>query len=57
MEDLVRCGIECGLGEVQQAGEADDEAVDFAEGGETEDFCGIVAVRYMLGDGKGWKWR
>jgi hypothetical protein len=43
--------VECAMGgsvegrlrEVEEAGEADDEAVDFAEGGEAEDFGGVVA--------------
>jgi hypothetical protein len=32
------------LREVEKTSEADDEAVDFAKGGEAEDFCGVVAV-------------
>ena len=43
-EDLVGQRVEAGLAEVEDAGEADDEAVDFAEGGEAEDFGGVVAV-------------
>jgi hypothetical protein len=43
VEGFVCCGVEGGLGEVEQAGETDDEAVDFAEGGEAEDFGGVVA--------------
>jgi hypothetical protein len=35
--------VEGRLREVEEAGEADDEAVDFAEGGEAEDFGGVVA--------------
>lgn len=53
-EELVGCGVEGGLREVEEAGEADDEAVDFAEGGEAEDFGGVVAglgVSYMCVDG------
>lgn len=38
LEHLVGCGVESRLGEVEQAGETDDQAVDFAEGGEAEDF-------------------
>jgi hypothetical protein len=41
----VCCGVKRGLGEVEQAGETDYEAVDFAEGGEAEDFGGVVAAR------------
>ncbi len=37
-------GVEGGLGEVEEAGQADDEAVHFAEGLEAEDFGGVVAV-------------
>jgi hypothetical protein len=43
VECLVRCGVECGLDEVEQSSETDDEAVDFAESGEAEDFGGVVA--------------
>ena len=42
-EQLVRRCVERRLREVEDAGEADDEAVDFAEGGEAEDFGGVVA--------------
>jgi len=35
--------IEPGLREVAQAGQADYQAVDRAEGGEAEDFGGVVA--------------
>ena len=45
MEGFVRCGVECGLAEVEQAGETDDEAVDFSEGGEAEDFGGEVTEK------------
>ena len=38
-------GIESGLREVEDTGEADDETVDLSEGGETEDFGGVVADR------------
>jgi hypothetical protein len=38
-------GVKGGLSKVEQARKADDEAVDFAEGGEAEYFCGIVAGR------------
>lgn len=40
----VRQGVEAGLREVEEARQADDQAVDFAEGGEAEDFGGVVAV-------------
>ena len=30
--------------EVEDTGEADDEAINFSESGETEDFGGVVAV-------------
>jgi hypothetical protein len=42
VERLVGQGVEGGLREVEQAREADDEAVYFAESGEAEDFGGIV---------------
>jgi len=38
-------GIESGLREVENTGEADDETVDFSEGGEAEDFGRVVAGR------------
>lgn len=38
VESAMRDGVETGLGEVEEAREADDEAVDFAEGGEAKDF-------------------
>jgi hypothetical protein len=44
----VCCSVEGGLGKVEQAGETDDQAVDFAEGGEAEDFGGVVAVVRLL---------
>ena len=37
-------GVESGLDKVEEACETDDEAVDFAEGGEAEDFGGVVAA-------------
>jgi hypothetical protein len=40
-------GIECGLREVKETGETDDQAIDFAKGGETKDFGGVVAVRKL----------
>jgi hypothetical protein len=43
VECLVRCGVEGGLAEIQQARETDDEPVDFAKGCEAEDFGGVVA--------------
>jgi len=43
VESLVGSGVEGGLREVEEASEADDEAVDFAECGEAEDFGGVVA--------------
>lgn len=36
--------VEAGLRKVEDAGKADDEAIDFAEGGEAENFGGVVAV-------------
>jgi hypothetical protein len=47
LEQLVRCGVERRLREVEDASEADDEAVDFAKGGEAEDLCGVVAARVL----------
>jgi hypothetical protein len=32
----------------KEAGETDDEAVDFAEGGEAKDFGGIVAAKQSV---------
>jgi hypothetical protein len=43
LEGLVRSGVEGRLREVEDTGETDDKAVDFAEGGEAEDFGGVVA--------------
>jgi hypothetical protein len=43
MESLVSCGVECGLREVEEPGQTDDEAVNLAKGGEAEDFGGVVA--------------
>ena len=40
-------GVETRLGKVEDAGEADDEAVDFAEGGKAENF-GRVVTRWVL---------
>jgi len=37
-------GVESRLREVEDTGEADDEAINFSESGETEDFGGVVAV-------------
>jgi hypothetical protein len=48
VECFVGCGIEGGLCEVEKAGETDDEAVDFAEGGEAKDFGGIVAAKQSV---------
>ena len=42
-ESKMRCSVEAGLGEIEDTREADDEAVDFAEGGEAEDLGGVVA--------------
>ena len=44
MKSLVGSGVEGGLREIQEASEADDEAVDFAKRGEAEDLGGVVAV-------------
>ena len=43
LEGLVRSSVKGRLREVEDTGKADDEAVDFAEGGEAEDFGGVVA--------------
>jgi hypothetical protein len=43
----VGSSVETGLREVENAGEADDEPVNLSEGGEAEDFGGVVAV-FML---------
>lgn len=45
-EEAVRHGVEGGLREVEQARQADDQAVDFAEGGEAENFGGVVAAEW-----------
>jgi hypothetical protein len=50
VEGFVCCGIKCGLREVKEAGETNDQAIDFAKGGETEDFGGVVAVRKLAMD-------
>jgi hypothetical protein len=42
-KDFVGQGIEGGLGEVEETGEADDETVYLAKGGEAEDFGRVVA--------------
>jgi hypothetical protein len=43
MKGFVSCSVEGGLREVEESGETDDEAVDFAKGGEAEYFCGVIA--------------
>jgi hypothetical protein len=43
VEGFVGRGIERGLGEVEESGEADDQSVNFTEGGEAKDFGGVVA--------------
>jgi hypothetical protein len=43
LKGLVRSSIKGRLREVKDTGKADDEAVDFAEGGEAEDLGGIIA--------------
>ena len=43
LEGLMCSCVEGRLREVEDTGEADDEAVDFAEGGEAEDFGRVVA--------------
>jgi hypothetical protein len=43
VEGFVGRSVKSGLGEVEEAGETDDEAVDFAESGEAEDFGRVVA--------------
>lgn len=45
-ESLVGEGVEGGLSEVEEASEADDEAVNFTEVFEAEDFGGVVAVEW-----------
>jgi hypothetical protein len=40
--------VEAGLGEVEEAGETDDGAVDYAESLEAEDAGGVVAVEEEL---------
>jgi len=40
------------LGEVEEPCETNDEAVDFAEGGEAEDFGGVVA-EWSVSEGEG----
>ena len=43
LEGFVRSSVEGRLREVEDTGKADDEAVDFAKGGEAEDLGGIIA--------------
>jgi hypothetical protein len=38
VERLVGCGVEGCLREVEETSKTDDEAIDFAKGGEAEDF-------------------
>lgn len=45
VECLVGYGVEGGLREVEEAGETDDEAVDFAKGCEAKDFGGVITTR------------
>jgi hypothetical protein len=44
MELAVSGGVEGGLSEVEESGEADDEAVDFAECGKAENLGGVIAA-------------
>ena len=48
MKSKMGRGVEAGLRKVEDSSEADDEAVDFAEGGEAEDFGGVVAVVMLV---------
>jgi hypothetical protein len=47
IKDLVRQGVEARLGEVEETGETDDEAIDLAEGFKAEDFGRIVAGNFQ----------
>lgn len=49
MEGDVCGGVQTRLGKVEDAREADDQTVDLAEGGEAEDFGGVVAGRVRVG--------
>lgn len=42
VEDFVGKSVEGRLREIEEAGETDNETVDFAECGEAEDFSGII---------------
>jgi hypothetical protein len=44
VERKVGSSVETGLRKVENASEADDEPVDFSEGGEAKDFGRVVAV-------------
>lgn len=48
VERFVGRGVEGCLREVEESGETDDEAIDFAEGSEAEDFGGVVAVKMLV---------
>lgn len=43
-ESKMRRSVQPALGEIQDPSRANDEAVDFAEGSEAEDFGGVVAI-------------
>lgn len=55
---LVRGSVESCLCEVEKTGETDDEAVDFTEGREAEDFGGVVAIKMLVLRvwWEGWSW-
>lgn len=55
VESLVCGSIKRGLREVQQTCEANDEAVDFAKGGEAKDFGGVVAGRKVSHASESWR--
>jgi hypothetical protein len=43
----VCCSVKCGLGEVEQAGKADNKSVDLTESSETKDFGRVIAVKIL----------
>jgi hypothetical protein len=47
LEDFVCCSVKCGLGEVEQAGKADNKSVDLTESSETKDFGRVIAVKIL----------
>lgn len=48
VEGAVSECVETRLREVAEAGQADYQAVDFAKGGEAEDFRGVIAVEFCV---------